>query len=308
MQLKYYIADVFTDKPFNGAQIAVIPKADGLNKHQMQLIAREMNLSETAFVFSPVNGTNLRRMRVFSPQAEIDFAGHPIIAAGHVLAATGEIKLENEYTPVLLEQNIGKINVNITGDNGKPVLIQFSLETTPVIDRFVPKEEQLAELLSLYVDDIETRKFHSLLVYSDHSYLVVPIKTYSAVRVAKFNYAAWSRSIAPTCMAKEILLFSTQSDIGKSNFHGRLLGPDIGVHEDPPIGSAMPAFTAYLCAHEHITPGTHTFTIDRGSIEKRKSILNIEMDNKQEEKLTIRVGGPAIMVSEGTITIPDNMI
>ena len=305
MKYKYFIADVFTNKPFDGAQIAVFPNADGLNQQQMLMITRELNLSETVFAFSPANGTNRRRIRIFSPHSEIDFAGHPIIATGHVLASIGDIKLEQKYTSLELEQNIGPIDVNIMGDDGKPVLIQFTMETKPVVDRFVPEDEQIAEVISLYENDIENKKFHPLMVYCDQSYLIVPIKTYSAVRIAKFNYAAWSQSMAASCMAKEILLFTTQTDMIQSNFHARLLGPDIGIHEDPPIGSAMPAFTGYLCAHDHIRQGTHTFVIDRGSIDKRKSVLNIEMDNREEETLMIRVGGPAVMVSEGIINVPD---
>ena len=305
MQYKYYIADVFTDKPFDGAQIAVFPNADDLDQTQMQLLARELNLSETAFVFSPENGSSTRRMRIFTPLSEIDFAGHPIIAVGQVLASIGDIKLEEKYTSLKLEQNIGMIDVNITHKDGKPELIQFSLETKPVVDRFVPKEEQIAEVLSLIEEDIDNKKFNPLLVYSDQSYLIVPVKSYSAVRAAKFNFTAWSQSMAPACMANEILLFSTQTDISQSNFHARLLGPDIGIHEDPPIASAMSAFTGYLCAHDHIKQGTHTFVIDRGSLYKRKSVLNIEMDNKQEGTLTIRVGGPAVITGEGTLLVPD---
>jgi len=305
MKYKYYIADVFTDKPFDGAQIAVFPNSDGLNQANMQLLARELNLSETTFVFSPANRTGKRRIRIFTPHSEIDFAGHPIIAVGHVLASIGEVKLEQKHTPLKLEQNIGVIDVNISQENGKPELIQFEIETKPVIDRFVPKEEQIAEVLSLIEADIDNKKFHSLLVYSDQSYLIVPVKTYSAIRVANFNFTAWSRSMAPSCMANEILLFSTQTDISHSNFHARLLGPNIGIHEDPPIGSSMPAFAAYLCAYEHIKQGTHTFVIDRGDLKTRKSVLNIEMDHKGEDSLTIRVGGPAVIVSEGSINVPN---
>lgn len=305
MQYQYYIADVFTDKPFNGAQIAVFPHADGLDQIHMQLIARELNLSETAFVFRTPNGTDTRRVRIFSPLAEINFAGHPIIAIGHVLAAIGDIKLNGKHTPFTIEQNIGPIQVNITQVNGKPVLVQFIMETKPVIDRFVPPELQIAEILSIKEADIDARKFHPLIVYSDQSYLIVPIKTYTVVRDAKFNYQAWSRSSAPASMAREILMFTTQTDVNQSNFHARLVGPQIGINEDPPIGSAMPAFTAYLCAHDHIKQGTYTFVIDRGNVTTRTSILNIEMDNKGEETLTIRVGGPAVMVSEGTINVPD---
>lgn len=99
------------------------------------------------------------------------------------------------------------------------------------------------------------------------------------------------------------MLFSKQTDVDNSNFHARLLGPDIGIHDDPPIGSSMPAFTSYLCDHEHLSEGTHTFVIDRGSVTVRKSVLNIEMDNKPGESLKIRVGGPAVIVGEGTIFI-----
>ncbi len=305
MQYKYYIVDVFTDKPFDGAQIAVFPDADGLDKEDMQLLARELNLSETTFVFSPSNGKEERRMRIFSPLTEIDFAGHPIIAVGHVLASIGDIKLEQKHTPLLIEQNIGVIEANVSQEEGKPSLIQFSLETSPVIDRFVPVDKDIAAVVSLNKSDVDNSQFQSRLVFTDQSYLVVPVKSYSAVRKAKFNFNIWSQSIAPSCMAKEILLFSKETDVKYSNFHARLLGPDIGIHDDPPIGSAMPAFTSYLCDHDHISEGTHTFVIDRGSATIRKSLLNIEMDKKKNESLKIRVGGPAVIVGEGAMLVPD---
>jgi trans-2,3-dihydro-3-hydroxyanthranilate isomerase len=106
-------------------------------------------------------------------------------------------------------------------------------------------------------------------------------------------------------MAKDMLLFATQSDVPVSNFHARLVGPDIGVHEDPPIASAMPAFTGYLCAHENLAKGRHAFVIDRGMKTTRKSVLSIEMDNNETKENTIRVGGPAVMIGEGLITLPD---
>jgi PhzF family phenazine biosynthesis protein len=308
MQYKYYIADVFTKEAFNGAQIAVFPSAEGLDQAQMQLLARELNLSETAFVFSATNGSGKRRVRLFTPFSEIDFAGHPIIAIGYVLASIGEIKLEQKHTSFLIEQNIGTIEASVTQDEGKPSLVQFSMETKPVVDRFVPADKDIAAVVSLDESNIDNSQFQSRLVFSDQSYLVVPIKTYSAIRDAKFDYNTWSQSIAPTCIAKEILLFSKQTDVRHSNFHARLLGPEIGVNDDPPIGSAMPAFTGYLCDHDHIKEGTHTFVIDRGFATTRKSVLNIEMDNNKNESLKIRVGGPAVMVGEGEMTIPDTRL
>ncbi|MDO9399480.1 MAG: PhzF family phenazine biosynthesis protein, partial [bacterium] len=82
-------------------------------------------------------------------------------------------------------------------------------------------------------------------------------------------------------------------------------GPRIGMHEDPPVGSAMPAFASYLCSFEFLQKGTYTFAVDRGDENYRRSVLNLEMDHKGEDTLTIRVGGAAVMVAEGVMTIPD---
>jgi trans-2,3-dihydro-3-hydroxyanthranilate isomerase len=90
MNYKYYIADVFTNKIFNGAQVAVFPEADGLSDQQMSKIAREINLSETVFLFKPTQTENNWRMRTFSPYREIDYVGHPIIAAAFILATSGQ--------------------------------------------------------------------------------------------------------------------------------------------------------------------------------------------------------------------------
>ena len=304
MNYQYYTADVFTNKIFNGAQIAVFPHADGLNQAQMQLIAREFNLSETVFVFKP-NGAGNRRLRIFSPLREIDFGGHPTIATVHVLATIGDIKLEGRDTEIMLEQNVGNVKVNIIRDQNQVTLIQFTMKSQPIVDRFVPMEDQIAEMLSLDEKNIEKDKYHTLMVSCGQPYLIVPVKSYQLVRTAKFNFDAWSQSIAPSSLAREILLFSAHSDLPVSNFHARLVGPDIGINEDPPIGSAMPAFTGYLCSHKHVKKGTYTFVIDRGTAATRQSVLTIEMDNNESKENEIRIAGPAVMVSEGKINVPD---
>ena len=130
MKYNYYIADVFTTAIFSGAQIAVFPNAEGLNKTQMQLVARELNLSETVFVFHPNKQSTTRVMRIFSPLTELDFAGHPVIATAFVLTSCGEFTLNATVTPIIFEQNAGAVEVNITADNGKPSFIQFTRKDT----------------------------------------------------------------------------------------------------------------------------------------------------------------------------------
>lgn len=298
MELRFYTADVFTDKPFHGAQIAVFPHAEGVDDTRMQLIARELNLSHTVFVFSAGSDPYRRRVRIFSPLSEIGFAGHPLIAAAYVLASIGEITLERKYTAMVLEQNCGPIDVYIVQDQGRPVLVQFTMQARATIDRFVPAHHELAGILSIETSDIRTHKYTSLLASCGYPYLIVPLRSYGAVRNARFNFSAWSQSAAPATLVREILLFSTHAE-SASNFHGRLVGPQIGVNEDPPIASSLPAFAGYLCAHEHIKQGIYTFTIERGETKTRQSVLTVEMDNRNTGELTLRVGGPAVMVSEG---------
>ncbi|MGZ8241862.1 MAG: PhzF family phenazine biosynthesis protein [Methylobacter sp.] len=304
MNYKYYIADVFTNQIFNGAQIAVFPNADGLSNKQMKLVAKELHLTETVFVFHEGKDAK-RRMRIFSPKGEIDFAGHPVIAAAFVLASCGDIELTGKFTPIVFEQNSGPISTNITNDNGKPIFIQFTRKVSPIVDRFAPPDGELASFLSIPQGQIDHKKYNTRLVSCGFPYLIVPVYNYETVRSAKFNYQAWSESIAPQTAAQEILLFSAKTPFHDADFNARLFGPNIGLHDDPPVGTAMPAFAAYLCSFDHMKKGTYTFAVDRGEKNNRRSVINLEMDHKREDTLTIRVGGEAVMVAEGCMTIPE---
>ena len=305
MNYNYYIADVFTRQIFNGAQIAVFPNADGLSNQQMKLVARELNLTETVFVFHPDSESTTRKMRIFSPLGEINFAGHPIIATAYVLGSCGDIKLTEAITPVVFEQNVGPIDVNISANQGKPFFVQFSRKVSSIVDRFAPSNEEIASFLSIQESELDHKKYYPRLLSCGLPYLIVPVWSYETVRNAKFNYSAWSQSIAPQTAAQEILLFAPKTPFVDSDFNARLLGPRIGIHEDPPIGSAIPAFASYLCSFEHTRKGTHTFAVDRGDALSRRSVLNVEMDHKGLEQLALRIGGEAVMVAEGMMTIPD---
>jgi trans-2,3-dihydro-3-hydroxyanthranilate isomerase len=284
MKLDYYIADVFTTQLFNGAQIAVFPKADGLSDATMKLLARELNLSETVFICNPDHKANNRIMRIFTPTKELDFAGHPIIATAYVLGLCGEIDLTQTITPIILEQKAGPIETNITAEKGKPTFVQFTRKVASIIDRFAPTDEELASFLGLKQSELDHKKYSPRLVSCGFPYLIVPVWNYESVRQAKFNMAAWSQSIAPQTAAQEIVLFAPKSPFPDADFNVRLLGPHIGIYDDPPIGTAMPAFASYLCSFEHTQKGTHVFAVDRGDANSRRSVIKLEMDNKVQEQ------------------------
>lgn len=303
MSQQYFIADVFTDEAFSGAQIAVFPEAGEIDDTRMQLIARELNLTETVFVTESDSTDVDYQMRIFTPLAEVDFAGHPIIATAYALVECGAIKTDQSAVKLMMSQNSGVIEVNITLQDGEVNLVQFSQKVSTLIDRFTPSDSELAEFLTLAENDLDHQKYSTRLVSAGFPYLIVPVWNYESVRKAKFNFSAWSQSTAPQTAAQEIVLFSPKTPYQDSNFNVRLLGQNIGPNDDPPVGSAMPAFASYLCSFDFTQEGTHTFAVDRGDSYSRRSVINMEMDNKQRSELAIRIGGQAVLVASGNILL-----
>ena len=302
MTHSYYIVDVFTDKAFNGAQIAVFPEAGELTDMQMQTLARELNLSDTVFIRR--NADADYRLKVFSPVSELSFSGHAIIGAAYVLAQSGLQQLVGQHTAIQMSLNTSSTQVVITRKGEDEIFIMFSRKAQPVIDRYVPGTADLAAALGLEEKLIISKPYFPMLVSCDQPYLIVPLRSFEAVRQARFHLKAWSDSVAPVSATNEILLFAARSDLRSSNFHGRLVGPQIGIDEDPPIGSVMPAFAGFLGAQGHVRPGTYSFVIDRGTLDTRKSVITVEMVNQKGRENEIRVGGPAAIVGKGELQAP----
>lgn len=302
MSHTYYTLNVFTDTPFQGAQIAVFPEAENIEESLLPKIAQELNLSMTVFIHQN-NSTDEQAfgIRAFSPRQEVEFAAPPILAAGHILAKTGKVILEGQHTPIVFKQNGQDIIANITKSEDATYPVQFTLQSNPIIDRYTPSKQELAAILSLDEKDIDNTQFKTLLVSCGMPYLVIPVRSQEAIRKARFDTKEWGQSSAPSSAAQEILIFTTKTDTSDTNFHARLLGPTIGLHEDPPIASAMPSFTGYLASHDHIRDGTYTFAIDRGTKETRRSLLHIEMDKRKGRALTLRVEGQSVLISKSTL-------
>src|SRR5206468_9098606 len=124
-----------TDRIFGGNQLAVLPDGRSLTTVQMQSTAREFNFSETVFVLPPESSRHTRRIRIFTPSAELPFAGHPTIGTAHVLAAIGEIALEGETTPIVLEEGVGPVEVSVRARDGRPVSARSEEHTSELQSR-----------------------------------------------------------------------------------------------------------------------------------------------------------------------------
>jgi trans-2,3-dihydro-3-hydroxyanthranilate isomerase len=156
MEYKFYTADIFTQQTFGGNPLAVFPQAQGLTSLQMQKIAGEINYSETVFVFPPETVAGTRRLRIFTPKTELPFAGHPTVGTAYILAYIGNITLDQSETTIIFEEEVGPIPVKILSEAGKPTYTELTAAQLPEFGLNVPDIEDLAEMLSLDLEDFLT--------------------------------------------------------------------------------------------------------------------------------------------------------
>jgi trans-2,3-dihydro-3-hydroxyanthranilate isomerase len=300
MPYRYHTADVFTSTAFGGNQLAVVPDARGLTDDQMLAIAREFNFSESVFVLPPVDPANTRRLRIFTPGAELPFAGHPTVGTAFVLAATGEIILDGDETRIIFEEGVGPVPVLIRSANGGPVFTQLTAAKIPEMlsDRY--DAATLAELLSLKVDDIEMHP-HAIEAWSAGvPFLFVPITSRDALSRARVRMEVWERTLKGS-VAPEIFVFVGD---GESIVRARMFAPTLGIPEDPATGGAAAAFGGYLASQSDIGDGMLRCSIHQGVEMGRPSLLQLEVDIAGGDVKAVRVGGASVLVSSGTLHVP----
>jgi trans-2,3-dihydro-3-hydroxyanthranilate isomerase len=303
MRYRYYTADVFTDQPFGGNPLAVLPDARGLSARQMQRIAAEFNYSESTFVFPPDDPAHTRRVRIFTPGAEMPFAGHPTVGTAHVLASIGEITLTGEVTRVVFEEGVGPVPVSIRARDGKPVFAQLTAARLPEFGPPAPAVEVIARALSLDVADVVMGGADFPQACScGVPFLFVPLRNRDAVRRARLNRDAWEQTLA-SYWAREIFLFSYEAELPGSQLHARMFAPALGIAEDPATGSACSALAGYLGTRDAARDGTLRWRVEQGFEMGRPSILEVEADKAGGQITAVHVGGASVMMAEGFIEI-----
>jgi len=297
-RVPFYTVDVFTEQRFSGAQIAVFTDAESLDDDTRQKIAAEMNLSDTVFLEPEQDGYRIASYNAFE---QTGFGSHTTVAAACALADAGKLKRTADHVPLNFYYKHGVYSANI-GFTPK-LFVQMTICTAPIVDNYVPSNSELAAILSLEEKDLSSKKFTPKLVSNEGLFLIVPVNSLEAVRKARFSHERWQSSTAPSTLAQQILLISESTEEPSADFHLRLMGAQISEKEDPPVGSSIPAFAAFLCAHQHLSTGTYCYSVERGIDERRKSILHIEMDHKAKETLNLRIGGNGVVMSSGELRL-----
>jgi trans-2,3-dihydro-3-hydroxyanthranilate isomerase len=302
--LKFYQADVFSAQPFGGNPVAVFPDAQGLNDDQLQQIAREMNLSETVFVFPPTDPAAVVRLRIFTPTQEIPFAGHPVVGTFYVLAQLGLVATPEPVTRVVQECNIGLYPVELHTKDGQVTRVVMTQPEPQFLERIEGAEDlyKVASALGLPKYVIAEAKWPLEVVSTGLPVLIVPVRTLTAVRSIKPDASAIT-DLCGRIGANGIMVFTTVTVEPSATVHARMFAPAIGILEDPATGSAGGALGAYLVQNGVVDVGPTTeLLIEQGYEMERPSNILVRVVSDDDAIQSVKVGGQCVMVVEGTLT------
>jgi trans-2,3-dihydro-3-hydroxyanthranilate isomerase len=292
---RFYTLDVFTDKPFGGNPLAVVLDADDLSGERMQIIASEFNLSETVFVLKPAKaGPNRRKVRIFTPQTELPFAGHPTVGASYLLAKLKLVELDAAVPIMVLEEGVGDVPVKVQSGTDGPRATQMSVPRMPERGPVPPSRADVAAMLSLAEADL-------LAGHAAYScgvpFLFVPVRDRAAIARAKLRTDLWEKLLSGW-WAKSVFPFTTDTVSKEAQVHARMFAPAMGVAEDPATGSAASALAGFL--HDHDPhDGSHHWLVEQGFEMGRPSLINLEADVLAGTVAAIRVGGTSVLMTEG---------
>lgn len=298
-QIRIYHVDAFTQNPFEGNPAGVVPDAGRLTLTQMQKIANQLNLSETAFLLPASDPKADYRVRYFTPQEEINFCGHATVASVWLLA--NEYGWAERADRLTLETNIGLIPVHwdkYENQIGKVTMTQISPE---VKDAPYDKSE-IADLIGIDIDQLDER-FPIKLAYTGNWTLIVPIKTHQAIDAAKPKMDQLALSNKKFSISNTHL-FTFDAKQG-FDLYTRDFAPAVGIPEDPVTGAANGALTGYLVLESIISKEKTRLTIGQGDAVGRPGTLYVTIVPTDSD-IVIQVGGFAHVTIEGNLRLPES--
>ena len=276
---RYVVADVFTDTPLQGNQVAIFTDARGIPEDSLQQIAREMNLSETVFVYKP-EGEGHAKIRIFTPAIEMQFAGHPTLGTAFVLStplSLEEIRLETPrgLVPVRMEREDGRI---VFGRMAQPL---------PTIEPY-DREGELFEILGVEGSELPVEVYDNGV---KHLYVTLGSEDEVAALSPDLRRLGQQPTLCFNCFAGE----------GRS-WKTRMFAPSSGVAEDPATGSAAGPLALHLARHGRIAFGDE-IEISQGVEVGRPSKLYARVEGSADDVQRVEVGGSAVIVARGELKV-----
>jgi trans-2,3-dihydro-3-hydroxyanthranilate isomerase len=283
--------DVFAEDKYAGNQLAVVRRAEGLTGAAMQKIAREINFSETTFVLSDRKRRGGYDVRIFTPAAELPFAGHPTLGTAFVIQ---QDLIKEPVRKVILNLKVGPIPVTF-GYRGRKPDVLWMKQIQP---RFgiTLEARRVAPVLGLKPDDLDPR-FPVQEVSTGIPFVIVPVRTLEAVKKSGFRA---DKLAGLTAEGKAFLLFAPQTYSPGNDLNVRVFAHCYGVNEDPATGSANGCLAGYLVRHHYFGGPRVDIRVEQGYEVGRPSLLLLRARDKAG-KIDVFVGGRVILVARGKL-------
>ena len=301
MRYRYLTCDVFTERRFGGNPLAVLPEAAGLSGEQMQRIAREFNYSETTFVLPAEDPAHTRKVRIFTPGAEIPFAGHPNVGTAFVLAAIGAVPAGGALTEVVFEEGAGAVPVAIRHADGQPVYCELTAPQALTLGEAVPADA-VAASIGLAADAVVTSTHPPRVASAGLRFLLVELRDRAALAKARVRHDEHG-ALMHSCGGEGLHLYTRETDASEVDLRARMYAPLHGVAEDPATGSANLALAGLLAACVSETEGSFSWRIAQGIEMGRPSLLEASATKRGGKVETLRIGGRSVLVCEGWIEV-----
>ena len=300
MRYRYYLCDVFTDTRFGGNQLAVLPQAAGLSGERMQQFAREFNFSETTFVFPPEEAGHTNKVRIFTPGAEVPFAGHPNIGTAFVLATTGRLGALDTALSVTFEERAGLVPITIRKRPDQSVWCELTAPERLSLGKTVDVET-VGAMLSLTTDDIVTRTHPPQVASVGLPFLFVAVRDRAVLERVRMNREKLE-TLADDGIPSLVHVY-TKSDDAASDIRARVFAPLFGVPEDPATGSANCALAGLLSHYAQHSQGMDNWHIVQGVELGRPSLLEARAEKREGVVTDTWIGGACVLVGEGWIEV-----
>ena len=290
-KLVFYIVDVFAEEKYAGNQLGVFRHGNKLSDTEMQRIAKEVNYSETTFILSEEERDGGYDVRIFTPEEELPFAGHPTLGTAYVIQQ--EI-IREPVEKVILNLKIGQIPVSFNYSEAK-VDIMWMKQKHPIFEKILDKVK-VSKVLSLEEDDIDDR-FPIQEVSTGVPSIIVPLKTLDAVKKSRVVQDMYLDLIEDT-EAKAILIFCAGTYSKENDLNVRMFADYYGVPEDPATGSANGCLAGYLVKHRYFGKEQIDIKVEQGYEIGRPSLLYLRAEEREGE-IDVSVGGRAVMIAKG---------
>jgi len=297
---KYLVYDVFTDKALAGNPLGVVLDCEGLDTAAMQSIAREFNLSESVFILPPENPRHRARVRIFTPDYEMPFAGHPTVGAAIALAE--QVADDGTAGMFVLEENIGPVRCAVTKSAGA-TFAEFDLARLPEQLPLSADAALLGAALGLDAHEIGFENHRPCLWSAGVPYVTIPVANLEAAAKIVFDNHAWMELAPPKRqgVVASAYAYCRETVHHDSAFHARMFVPGTPSYEDPATGSAAAAFAGTILHFDRPVDGQASTWIEQGIEMGRPSRIRLEFDVEQGRMSGARIGGHAVKVAEGVL-------